>query len=220
MSEGFLEITSTDAEIEQMIIRQIADHLNSVFPSVAEEIERKIKPDVFNAIYECNELQALRGSYLRGSLGLTSPKAVSASGQIAEAVSESVSVKAKKVNPKNLSGGLEIFVQPDDYSNVLSISDAVVSYRSKRFKRNIDIPWLDWLLTKGDQILVFGFEFDPVSGRGRSGAGRMLESPMGDWRISPEHAGTKGDNFITRAFDRDTQNKIVNAVKKIINKRL
>ena len=53
MSEGFLEITSTDAEIEQMILQQIADDLNSVFSSVGREVEKNIKPIVFNAIHEC-----------------------------------------------------------------------------------------------------------------------------------------------------------------------
>ena len=71
-----------------------------------------------------------------------------------------------------------------------------------------------------DQILISGFEFQPGSNLGRSRAGRMVESPMGNWRISPEFAGTKSDNFITRAFDRNIQDKIVNAVKKTINKRL
>ena len=102
----------------------------------------------------------------------------------------------------------------------MSVSEASVNYRSKRFKTNINIPWLDWLLTKGDQILISGFEFQPGSNLGRSRAGRMVESPMGNWRISPEFAGTKSDNFITRAFDRNIQDKIVNTVKKTINKRL
>ena len=220
MSEGFLEITSTDAEIEQMILQQIADDLNSVFSSVGREVEKNIKPIVFNAIHECFELQSLRGSFLRASLGLTTTKAINASQQIAQAVSDSVVVKTKKINPKNLSGGLELFVQPEDYANVLSVSEASVNYRSRRFKTNINIPWLDWLLTKGDQILISGFEFQPGSNLGRSRAGRMVESPMGNWRISPEFAGTKSDNFITRAFDRNIQDKIVNAVKKTINKIL
>ena len=157
---------------------------------------------------------------MRASLGLTTTKAINASQQIAQAVSDSVVVKTKKINPKNLSGGLELFVQPEDYANVLSVSEASVNYRSRRFKTNINIPWLDWLLTKGDQNLISGFEFQPGSNLGRSRAGRMVESPMGNWRISPEFAGTKSDNFITRAFDRNIQDKIVNAVKKTINKRL
>tara|TARA_Y100000361_G_scaffold76337_1_gene67583 strand:+ start:421 stop:1083 length:663 start_codon:yes stop_codon:yes gene_type:complete len=220
MSEGFLEIVTSDAEIEKMILSHISDRLNSIFSSVGKEIETNVKTVVFDAIYECHELQSLRGSFLRGSLGLTTTKATNASQQIAQAVSDSVLVKTKKINAKNLSGGLNLFVQPENYTNVLSVSEAVVTYRSRRFKTNIDIPWLDWLLTKGDQILISGFEFEPGGNLGRSRAGRMVESPMGDWRISPEFAGIKGDNFITRAFNKQTQSKITEIVKKTVNKRL
>tara|TARA_Y100000361_G_scaffold151884_1_gene170164 strand:- start:2318 stop:2983 length:666 start_codon:yes stop_codon:yes gene_type:complete len=220
MSEGFLEITTSDAEIKKIIMQQIADDLNSNFRAIAEDIDKNIKPIIYNAIHECYELQALRGPYLRGSLGLTSSQATSASQKIAQVVSDSVIVKTKTVTANNLSAGLQVFIQPEDYANVLSISGAVVSYRSRRFKRTIDLPWLDWLLTKGDQILVSGFEFEPGGNLGRSRTGRMVKAPAGSWRVSPEYSGTKGDNFITRAFDRRTQSQITKIVQKAVDKRL
>jgi len=220
MSEGFLEITTSDAEIKKMIMQKIADDLNSNFRAIAEDIDKNIKPVIYNAIHECYELQALRGPYLRGSLGLTSSQATSASQKIAQLISDSVVIQTKAVTANNLSAGLQIFIQPEDYSNLLSMSEAVVTYRSRRFKRTINLPWLDWLLTKGDQILVSGFEFEPGGNLGRSRTGRMVESPSGSWRVSPEYSGTKGDNFITRAFDRSIQSRITKIVQKAVNKRL
>ena len=220
MSDGFLEITSSDAEIKKIIMQQIADDLNSSFLAIAEDIRKNIKPVIYNAIHECYEMQALRGPYLRGSLGLTSSQATQASQKISEVVSDSVIIQTKAVTANNLSAGLQILIQTEDYANVLSISQAVVSYRSRRFKRTIDLPWLDWLLTKGDQILVSGFEFQPGGNLGRSRAGRMAETPSGSWRVSPEYSGTKGDNFITRSFDNRTQSQITKIVQKAVNKRL
>jgi|TARA_R110000744_G_scaffold79106_1_gene155534 hypothetical protein len=221
MADRLIEITTKESEFEKLAMKALVSHINSSISGIGEEINKKIRPVVFDVIHECYEMQSLRGSYLRGSLGLTLSQASESSRDIAEAVSSSVFVNVKRVTPKNLSGSLTINVQPSDFSNVLSISGAVIRYLSSRYKRTVELPWLDWLLTKGDTILISGFDFQPIFGEGRSGAGSMIKDSIADWRIRPEYSGTKEDNFITRALShKNTQSKISSMIEKSVNKRL
>ena len=221
MADRLVEVTTSDTEFEKLVMKAIVDHINSSISAVGEDIKKKIKPIIFNVIHDCYEMEALRGFYLRGALGLTSSQAGSSSRDIAEAVSSAVFINVKGATPRNLSGALTINIQPDDFSNVLSISEAVIQYTSDKYKRNVDLPWLDWLLTKGDTVLVSGFNFQPNIGEGRSGAGSMVQDLTEGWRIRPEYAGTKQDNFITRALsDKNAQSKISKIIKESVNKRL
>ena len=134
MEDRLVEVTTSDTEFEKLVMKAIVDHINSAMPAVGEDIKKKIKPIIFNAIHDCYEMEALRGFYLRGALGLTSSQAGSSSRDIAEAVSSAVFIDVKRVTPQNLSGALTINIQPDDFSNVLSISEAVIQYTSNKYK--------------------------------------------------------------------------------------
>ena len=88
---------------------------------------------------------------------------------------------------------------------------------SKKDKTTVNLDWLNWILTRGDEIIVSKFRFEPESGRGRTGRGRMKKG--GSWRVSPQYAGTEDDNFITRALsDKALQAKMASIIHKAIKK--
>ena len=62
----------------------------------------------------------------------------------------------------------------------------------------IKLDWLNWLLTRGDDIIVGDYSFIQKPGIGRSGLGAMTAG--GVFRIPPEYSGTQDDNFITRTL--------------------
>jgi hypothetical protein len=164
-------------------------------------------------------MQALRSSDLRAAMGLNPPQARDVSKQIAESVSSSLIVESGKVTPKNLSTMISIYVQPAGLDNVLSVGGSTVNYTSTEGKQ-VTIPWLDWLLTEGDRILVSGFSLELGQGLGRSWGGRMVEAPTGSWRIEPQYAGTLTDNFVTRALaEKKLESAISKEIMKSVNKR-
>ena len=63
--------------------------------------------------------------------------------------------------------------------------------------------WLDWLLKRGDSIIVVNYQYNPQTGIGRSKLGNMVDG--GSFRIPPQFSGTIDDNFITRSFSGPTQ---------------
>ncbi len=180
-------------------------------------IKEGLKDIVYRAIEGCVEMDELRGGILGAEFGLTSSIAGEAVQNIATAVSESIFIVHEKASSKKGVGGLTVNIQPSDFANVLNIKGSVVSYYSKKNKENVNLDWLNWLLTRGDEVIVSKFKFVPEAGRGRTGMGRMKKG--GSWRVSPQYAGTEDDNFITRALgSKKLQKKMTSVIHKAIQK--
>ena len=205
----WLELLGTTEQFEKLVL----DSINKQFSKAVEKsilsIQEGVKVLVYDGIYNCNEMESLRGDSLRSELGLTPAQGERASENIADAVSESVIAEQQKT-------GLVLYIQPASFQNVLSISGSSISYLSKTYKQNVTLEWLDWLINRGDEIIVGNFSFDP-SGKGRAGSGRMKKG--GSWRVSPRYAGTESDNFITRALQNDSlQEEMAVVIEKTIKK--
>ena len=64
------------------------------------------------------------------------------------------------------------------------------------------MPWLEWLLLKGNQIIVRNYEVKIGSNsRSRSGDAIMISSSE-NWRVPPEFIGTNTNNWTTRALSK------------------
>ena len=211
----WLELLGSQADFEKVIMSSIDSAFNAAINGAIVSIKNNLEVLIYSEIQECSELQDLKGGSLRGELGLTSSQAAQAAEEIAKAVSESIVVDHGKASVKTRSGGLDIYIQPSSFANVLSIGNASIRYFSKKYKRPVTLEWLNWLLKEGDRIIVGKFDFEPIAGRGRSGLGSMKKG--GSWRVSPQSSGTEDDNFITRALgNKLAQNKMARIIEKAI----
>jgi hypothetical protein len=78
-----------------------------------------------------------------------------------------------------------------------------------------DLHWLQWMLIRGDETIIVGYEYNPQTGLGRSKLGNMKKG--NSFRVPPQYAGTSDNNFITRALIGQQQNDdITNLVKKVL----
>ena len=83
----------------------------------------------------------------------------------------------------------------------------------------VKLDWLNWLLTRGDDIIVGDYSFVERTGSGRSGLGDMVAGGM--FRIPPEYSGTGDDNFITRTLRGETiTDKILQVLERDILSKL
>lgn len=185
-----LKLVDSVKNIEADIYSAIAEHLNSKLSNAKATLERKIKEYVGIQINNSYEMIELRGGYLQGALGVLDP--VSAVEGIISAVENSVKVNVRKYDKKLKSGGIEIYVQPSNFSNLLglSIGNTVIDGGK--------LHWLRWLLEFGDKIIVVGYDYSPENGLGRTGLGTMEKG--GSFRVPPAFAGVPDDNFITRSI--------------------
>ena len=207
-----IKILESDPIIKGRIIRAIAQELNNVFARSKGNITREIKTLTEELISMSPEIQSLQGGELQGAFGIRQGEQEGAVNSIIEAIKESVIVEtipvaAARSTTGRIKGGIKIYIQPDNFLNLLSLPQGYTSYGTGGEN---SIPWLEWLLTLGDKILIGDYHFE-AGDKGRSGLGTML--PPGVFRVPPSYSGTEDNNFITRAFEKKDK-QIAAAINK------
>ena len=197
-----IKIMESNDEIKKQINAALASQINKRLAKSIRKIETAIIPVVRGALMSSPEITSLKAGILQAEFGLQSDP----TSQIISAITESLNITFQKVN-KNLDGGFLLEMQPTSFSNVLSLSVAEQSIEGGR------IPWLNWLLTAGDSILIanFGVEFGSY---GRTGRARM-SSDFAPYKVHSAFSGTPDNNFITRAIS-----SVYPQIKEIIGKEL
>ena len=188
-----IRLLDSTKQIEKNINIAIANHINGIIIREQNKILNQVKSLIPSWIESQPEIISLRSSSpisLAGQFGIPGD-ASSIVNSIVGAIVDATSVKFVKYSA-NLKGGLELQFQPTTFGNLLGLADGHVIYNGG------DLHWLDWLLLRGDNVIVTNFQYNPSSGLGRSGLGNMIDG--GVFRVPPEFSGTKDDNFITRAF--------------------
>lgn len=107
---------------------------------------------------------------------------------------------------------VNITILQENYSDVLSLPEAVYNYTSARGSGVLE--WAKWILLGGNGTIVGGFEFAPIpSPFSRTGAGLMR--PGSGWSVPPSLSGTASNNILTRALEN-----IEKDIRAIVNKEL
>jgi hypothetical protein len=125
------------------------------------------------------------------------------------AVSNSVSLGINPIGDKRFKKQslVTLYVQPRTYNNLLSLAIA-----EQDIGGGETIPWLEWLLLRGDEIIIYDYEVKYGKGLGRSGEGVMIET-NGFFQVAELHRGTRDDNFITKAISR-ASGEIIAAIQE------
>ena len=197
-----LKIIESVRSIEQKINKSLATQVNKVLPKAATRIKSRILELATFALSTSPEIASLSNGSLRGDFGLTSNVA----GPLVDAIVSTLDVKVNKVN-NNLQGGITLVMQPSDFSNLFSLPFAYQPIEGG------NIPWLEWLLTLGDAVIIADFGVELGSGLGRSGKGHMVVG--GPYKVNSAYSGVPDNNFITRAIA-----KVSPQIKEVILKAI
>ena len=193
MGDISIKLLESNNAIVKKIHKALVKLFNRRFSKRSNTILSEIRPLVASALMSSDEIKSLSSGALKIDFGLTSDP----SGAIVNAIVDSLDIDIKKATgtAAGIKGGLLITMQPIDYNNLFSLSVA-----EQITEKGVSLPWLQWLLTFGQQIIVANFGVEYGAGKGRSGGGYMSvdERPF---KVSSQHAGTVDDNFITRAID-------------------
>ena len=206
-----LQITDSLSVIQKNVNEAIAQAINNKIAKSQNKIVADCKSAASSWILSQPEIQSLSSlspDSLAGQLGIPQALIANIINSIQNAVVNSISIKFIKYS-KNLKGGLEIYFQPSDFINLLSLPAGHVIYKGG------DLHWLDWLLKRGDNVIVANYQYNPQTGLGRSGLGNMIVG--GSFRIPPQFSGTDSNNFITRALIGSSQeNQISNIIQRAL----
>jgi len=208
-----VKLLETNAAIEAKIKSHIAVKLNSRLSYIKRELERRALKEVPKWIQTQPEILSLTGGTFQGfagslaaHFGLPAGTGHAAVMSIVGSVAAATTVVVKPFS-SSLMGSIYLNFQPNDFKNLLNLPEGFV-------RAYPEGHWLNSLLMMGMSTIVTGYRFKAGVG-GRSGGGIM--TPGSSWRVPPQHAGTAGNNFVTRAFS-GRENEITDMFSQVLAK--
>jgi len=189
-----MKILDSNKAITKTINKIIAGQAESRLKKKKRAIRENIKIALTSSLVASPEIVSLSSGELKVDFGLTDDPSD-------EIVSSVVSTIRLGINPvrstgSKIKGGISLYIQPSTYSNLLSLNIS-----NQEIEGGGKLPWLSWLLTAGDTVLVADFGVVYQQGRGRSDGGYMSKNAS-PFRVDPFFSGVIEDNFVTRAIDR------------------
>jgi len=201
MTKSKIKILESDLQIQNKINIEISKYINSKIKKNKNRAISKLRRSVDTWIRSQPEVKSLLKERVSGELnaqfGLRPGSADSAVDQIVSSIVDSIQISVLTVD-KKLRGSVEFKFQSRTFTNLLGLTSGF-----SITEKGQSLHWLDWLLNRGDSVIVIGYKYQP-SNQGRSGGGKMV---VGDsFRVPPNYSGTNDNNFITRAFSgRNTE---------------
>ena len=209
MANTRLRLVTTPSQFAATVQFLVAPKVDKILTKAKPVIQNRISNLLRTAMESSPTIQDLKGGQLQVDFGLTDGAADAATRDIVNAVVSAVNVFFQKSRRGKTLGKLVIQIDPTIVSTVVQTSTTNAIYSSNGHQ----ITWLYWLMNKGLEVAVEDFEVVSTidyDAKSRSGGGFMIKTG-GAFRVHPDHAGTPGDNFITRAIIANEEN-----IKRII----
>lgn len=188
-----IKLLDSTSKIQKNTLKAAEPEIKNLFLRAKPRIESGVKQTVVRALSQCPEIASLRDGTLRLDFGLV----VDPTEDLIYAVANSVHVIFKNFRfyKNSMSNVMSVYVQPTDFDNLLSLAVAnVVTERGEV------LPWLEWLLTAGNAIVIAGYSVEYGNFQASRTGGAVME-PVGFFKVDPQFSGTPDNNFITRALE-------------------
>lgn len=191
-----LKLLENTSDITTIILNNLKIQIEKTINKALPSIERDIKALIKTSLMSEPEYSSLIAGSLRAELGISN---VSDVDNVVQAMVDTLNISQNSINVSNngLSGGFKLtMIKSDDISGII-YSDSANVVDSER---GYSLPWLEWLLLKGNETLVQNYNVNYTnSSRSRSGMALMVKSDT-NWRVPPAFAGKINNNWTTRAI--------------------
>ena len=195
--------------------REVNRKFKAIAPAMQTGLRTRMRQIVNEAIKSEDEYNEITGGVLRAELGVPNSRA-----RIDAIIDRWISSIFIKVQPGTAPLlDIQIGIIDSSYQDVLAMAEAEYTYRSRHYKRNVTIPWLQWLLTEGTKRLVTGYHVVRNPRRSRTGTVIMRQNDRKSWSVPSTYSGTAGNNFVTRAFS-DINQKIIQVIDELLIRNL
>lgn len=197
MLEINLSIKNTEKQILDIILKETVLILNKKFNRrIIRNITTSIKGLLESAIKNTPEYQSMLSGQLMGELGLVDPDLKLNS--IIDIWLDGVFIVFDPIKKQGnkLTGGFTLYAVESNYDDVLSSPYAV-----QETEKGQKLTWLDWMLTFGDSRFIINYGIRNNPRHSRTGTVIMYPTTKRSWGVPPQFAGTRDNNFITRAID-------------------
>lgn len=222
-------------QIQTVIARELASSIKKEIDKVLPDIKNSTQTEIRRAFENNTTYKALRrrNSQLNAALG--DPLIPFGVDVVINYIVSSVKVsqlKNIKID-KEVTTGIRIEILGGSGNLVQELLQEpslrkYIEYQDASPKAGkYNIPWLDWLLTKGDGAIIYDYRilygnFEGVRNKlgqfiSRTGQAIMVSQPGYRFTIPQQHSGTIRDNFITRTL---SQTSLVNKINDNIESTL
>jgi hypothetical protein len=210
-----IQLLDTNSSIRSSIINALIIEANNMFDKSIPSIRSGLISLLIDGLRQEPEYLSLKSGKLRYELGIPDAGSVD---DIVNKLANTVTITKNPIRSSSngLSGGLSILaIESSSFNGLLEDPSAQVDDTV----RGYSLPWLDWLLLKGNQTIIkkYDVKFGP-SPSSRTGNAIMVES-NNNWRVPAEFTGTKNNNWTTRAIDR-IEKSIVDLIQKTLEKNI
>lgn len=209
-------VVETDAQLEKLMLLEVAKELNLRIPRRLSVIDDKMRVATLSFLRATDTYSSLVYGDLAAHFGIPANNREQRIDRILQAVVNRMEIDFVPISlrGRTYNGGLKFRVLLKNLSEVLTLSDGMVIT-----EKGQTLEWLRWLLTLGDKIIISEYDVKLQPGRGRSRGGYMVPKDAGSWRVPPVFAGTLSDNWLTRAFN-DNINSYLSIIEQIVKNEL
>lgn len=202
-----LKIKTTDAQLKKEIKKEVNKTLKRNFN--IKKLKLGIQEVLAKAIIAHPTWGALSsGGKLAIDFGIRRGEEENRKADIMTAILDSIEVR--------ITTGAKVHIKVDgiDYDSLLA------SPAGKTESKGQTLPWLEWLLFYGDREIIEGYRVqygNTPNNTSRSGGAIMVQS-LSSFKVDPEYAGFRDNNFLTQSIEQLYNNKIIdNLFVELIN---
>lgn len=195
-----LELLESNSQISKQILLSIKNHIDKTINICMSRILTEIKNAVSDALRSEPEYSSLTSGQLKAEFGIANSSDIDT---VIELIVDTIEVKnqSTKITNNGLTGGFYLtMLESDTLSDIITQNPALV-----KDDKGYTLPWLEWLCLRNNEPIVQNYSVKyGSSSRSRSGMAIMIGSDK-NWRVPPAFAGSKSNNWTTRAISRAEQ---------------
>lgn len=210
-----VDLLDDNATISKKIHLTIIRSLNNIINNSIKNIGKRIRSSLVQYLQQTPEYDSLVNGELSYHFGIPIGEGQSRLNAILTQIADNIYVKSTLVRKTGAkySGGFSIRMLRYGFDDILSISAANITTEKGQV-----IPFMEWLLIRGNDIIISEHEIS-FTNAGRSGGAIMIQNNAGVWRVPPQYAGTVQDNWLTRSL-AGAGSQFMNLVTSIIKEEI
>lgn len=197
-----------DTSLNKMIsniFKGFINKINTLFSSRNRELRETVRKLVIKHIQNSDTYKEIEsGGPLCGELGIPAGRESEFVEHILPIVYRHIDVRLTKfaLFGFKVNGGVQIYLDDAVYEDLINNPQFRFTYTKLKTGEIIELPWMEWLLVKGSEVIIGDHHVHFELGVGRSGQAIMYPTKV--WMMPAKHQGTREKNFLTRALGEST----------------
>lgn len=208
-----MRMITTVKQMARQLKDAIVYHLNKDIAKRADRAQKEVREFTRIFLKGTETYKSLtKGGGLQGDFGFPAGEENKFADWFIDTIADNINVKSDimRVRSNDYFGSVYVTLPYEAYDKLMNGIYAHVPIKGG------SIPWTEWLLKRGDEIIIHDYHLVFEEREGRTGYAIMGKG--GSWKMPAKYSGTENDNFITRTiYDSD---QYLKALLKILARNL